>query len=167
MVDFAALLICRQPKIAMGTGLTAAVTSQPETGLTYLSCGWDQTLPLCQPESGHLKCDVPHRIACYREGKRKPPSVPEGPAANYAAFVPGEVKFTDPVRPDRFARLADASAFCAAEFGKGWRVLSYHEGGGGNVLTHSKIDPRTTGIVHVGDQPYGNCWDRPESVIDR
>lgn len=167
VVDFAALLICRQPENALGTGMTSSITPQPETGLNHLSCGWDQSMPLCQPESGHLRCEVPQRIACYRESKRKPPSIPESASVNYAAYVPGEVKLTEPVRPDKFQSLAQASAFCAGKFGKGFRVLSYHEGGGGSVLTHSRIEPLATGIVHVGDQPYANCWDRPERVIDR
>ncbi len=167
VVDFAALLICREPRVAMGTGFTAASTSPPGSDMTYFACGWDLTSPLCEPSSGHLRCDAEQRIACYRDMNRAPPEAASPEIHKLESFVPGEINLSSLVRPERFESVADANAFCAAEFGEGWRTLSFHEGGGTAVLTHSKLEPYATGLVHVADQPYGNCWDRPESVIDR
>ena len=72
----------------------------------------------------------------------------------------GKVRASVPVRGDQFAHLGDANAFCQQRFGPEWRVLSYHEGGGGQVISRSKIVPLTRLLVNIRDQQYGNCWDR-------
>ena len=77
-----------------------------------------------------------------------------------STFVGGEVRLTEPLPAAQFPRLADADKACTARFGADWRVLSYHEGGGGNVISFSKIAPRSRAWINIRDQQYGNCWDR-------
>lgn len=60
--------------------------------------------------------------------------------------------------------LEDANARCAASLGAGWRLASFHDGGGwelhGQVLLGTLADRRYRAWVFIGDQP-GNCWDKP------
>ena len=60
--------------------------------------------------------------------------------------------------------LEDANARCAGSLGTGWRLASFHDGGGwelhGQGLVGTLADRRDRVWVTIGDQP-GNCWDKP------
>jgi len=167
-VDFFAFLLCQEPSEPKGTSLSEVDGNISEIGMSYLSCIEDLTQPSCNPYSGDRLCSLQTPIACYRDGERDIPKELMNENKYFVsddAFVGGEVRMSRPVRADGLPTLDSANGFCAAEFGKGWRVLSYHEAGGSGVLSYSKIQPRNFGLVHTGGHPYANCWDRPASVI--
>ena len=159
-VDALALLACQLPAQASGVTLNESRAKALGDDVSVLSCGLDPTQPGCNPFAGDRLCSAPGPIACYRDGSRTPPPGMREIGLVATSFVGGEVRLSTPVRGDRFARLGDANAFCQQQFGQEWRVLSYHEGGGGQVVSFSRIPPKTRALVNIRDQQYGNCWDR-------
>ena len=159
-VDALALLACQSPSEAKG--VTLAETREKPLGedVSWLSCNLDPTQHSCDPFNGDRLCSAPGPIACYRDGTNKAPPNMRASGLDSTSFVDGEVRASMAVRGDQFAHLGDANAFCQQQFGPEWRVLSYHEGGGGQVISRSKIAPLTRLLVNIRDQQYGNCWDR-------
>lgn len=159
-VDALALLACQSP--AEAKGVTFAESREKPLGedVSWLSCNLDPTQRGCDPFNGDRLCSVPGPIACYRDGTNKAPPNIRTSGLDTTGFVDGEVRASVPVRADRFPHLGDANAFCQQQFGREWRVLSYHEGGGGQLISRSKVDPLTRLLVNIRDQQYGNCWDR-------
>ena len=159
-VDALALLACQLPAQAKGVTFSEHRIKALGGDVSVLSCGLDPTQRSCNPFAGNRLCSAPGPIACYRDGSRAlPPGMREvGLVAT--SFVGGEVRLSTPVRADRFAHLGAANAYCQQQFGREWRVLSYHEGGGGQVVSYSQIPPQANALVNIRDQQYGNCWDR-------
>lgn len=159
-VDALALLACAMPTQARGTTFAEHRLKPMGEDVSWMGCMIDHSQRGCDPLAGDRLCSQPGPVACYHDGARtQPPKLVEIGLAE-TAFVGGEIRQTAPVRGDQFARLADADRYCAASFGAGWRVLSYHEGGGGQVVSYSAIAPRSRALVNIRDQQYANCWDR-------
>ncbi len=160
VVDALALLVCHVPSEARGVTLVENRFKRLGPELSWLSCGRDQSQSQCNPRTGDQSCSLPSPVACYRDGTRVAPQGLWEKGIAPTSFVAGEVRMSAPVRGDSFPHLGDANAFCQAQFGRQWRVLSYHEGGGGNVASFSRIAPLSRGLVNIRDQQYANCWDR-------
>jgi hypothetical protein len=160
VVDVAALIVCQLPEQARGLTFHEFRVKAIAPDISMLTCGDDKTQGMCDPFAGDQLCSVPTALACYKAGGQTPPPGMQKNAYFARFFVNGEVRLTDAVRGDRFATLAEANQYCAARFGAGWRVLSYQEGGGGNVISRSSIAPRSRAWVDIRNQRYGNCWDR-------
>lgn len=159
-VDALALLACQLPVEAKGVTFAEERYKRLGRDVSWLSCSMDQTQHACDPFSGDRLCREPGPLACYHEGGRTAPGQITDFGINQTSFVGGEVRLSEPVRGDRFAHLGDANGYCEAQFGAGWRVLSYHEGGGGTVVSYSLIAPQSRALVNIRDQQYANCWDR-------
>ena len=159
-VDALALLACQLPPEAKGVSFSENRFKVLGKDVSWLSCTMDQSQHVCDPFAGDRLCREPGPVACYREGTKVAPQAVAELGIPPTSFVGGEVRLSDPVRGDRFAHLGDANAFCQQQFGREWRVLSYHEGGGGTVVSYSQIAPMTRALVNIRDQQYGNCWDR-------
>ena len=159
-VDALALMICQQPDQARGVTFAEHRLKPMGANVSWMGCMIDHAQSGCEPLAGDRLCSTPGPVACYHDGARTVPPELTGIGLTKTAFVGGEIRLSATVRGDRFPRLADANRFCAASFGAGWRVLSYHEGGGGRVVSYSAIAPRTRALVNIRDQQYGNCWDR-------
>ncbi|ANU07430.1 hypothetical protein [Paraurantiacibacter namhicola] len=171
MIDYLAFVLCLEPEEPRGTTFREHRLKPYGEDYSFFNCSSDMMQPECNADSGDHLCEIPSPVFCYRDGNRV-----EGAAierfrsdGNWGAdyLVGGEVRVSAPVVPASFGTIDRANAFCAAEFGQGWRVLSFHEAGGFGVLSRSDIAPLTRGLVQAADSPYGNCWDRPESVIGR
>ena len=160
VVDALALLVCHVPSEAHGVTFAENRFKRLGPELSWLSCGGDLSQSQCNPRTGDQSCSLPSPVACYRDGTRVAPQDLWQKGIAPTSFVAGEVRMSAPVRGDSFAHLGDANAFCQAQFGRQWRVLSYHEGGGGAVASFSRIAPLSRGLVNIRDQQYANCWDR-------
>ena len=159
-IDALALVACQLPLQAKGTTLAENSAKPLGPDVSWLACNSDQTQRACDPFVGDRLCSVAGPVACYRDGEKSAPAGMKVAGIRQTSFVGGEVRLSAPERGDRFARLRDANEFCRQQFGAEWRVLSYHEGGGGDVVSYSRIEPGTRVLVNIGDQQYGNCWDR-------
>lgn len=103
----------------------------------------------CNPYRGDTSCRTALPLLCARAAPGDPP---------YAlATAPAVAGFL-------LTSLEDANARCAASLGAGWRLASFHDGGGwelhGQGLVGTLADRRLRAWVFIGDQP-GNCWDKP------
>lgn len=160
-VDFAALVSCQEPLQVRGVTYSEHHFKPAGANLSWLSCNFDHTQPGCDPLAGDQMCDAATPLGCYLAGNRKLDSeLLKNSGMNADSFAGGEVRITEPVRGDQFATLEQANAFCRQRFGQDWRVLSYHEGGAGGIITYSKIPPGTRMWIDIRDQRRANCWDR-------
>jgi hypothetical protein len=158
-VDVAILVLCQEPQVARGTSFAEFRAKFIAPNTSFLSCFLDKTQAPCNPFQGDQLCTAALPVACYKPGQNVPTGLTEaGLGEAYGAG--GEIRMTRPVPGKSLATLADANGYCVSQFGAGWRVLDYHDGAGGAIITNSAIPPKTRGLVNVRDQPYANCWDR-------
>jgi hypothetical protein len=160
-VDVAVLSLCVEPETIQG--VTFAESSDKPLGpdVSVLGCAIDETQGFCGPYSGDTLCSKPLPVACFQDGTNPKPAGLREASINDAAFVGGQVRPSSPVAASKFKTRSEVDSFCAREFGEGFRVLSYQEGGGGMVISRSQIAPRTRLWIDIADQPRGRCWDRP------
>lgn len=178
VVDFAGIAYCSEPNNQ--TGLTFwvdpivnrndAAASAPETShiTSYIvaSCvDGPATSASCEPFIGDTRCNRSVPLVCFRPDRYPFPNNAILPNHyNWLAdghWSAGELKLTRPVPGTQFETLADANAFCHAEFGDDWRVADFHLDAGGYRfwgVGHTSYSGRAW--VDIRDQPYGTCWDR-------
>ena len=96
----------------------------------------------CNPYQGDTSCRTVLPLLCFRPGGS------------------GELMATEPVMGAILQSQAVASARCEAEFGAGWRMAEFHDGGGWQLQGRrgAGFGAQTRYWVHISDQP-GNCWD--------
>lgn len=160
-VDFAALVTCQEPSQHRGVTYREERIKRAGPELSWLSCNLDRAQDGCNPMTGDQLCSVPTPLGCYRSGNRKPDVARLKRAGMVVdSFAGGEVRMTEAVPGERFATVEAANAFCRLNFGQEWRVLSYHEGGAGGIITYSRIAPKSRMWVDIRDGRLANCWDR-------
>jgi hypothetical protein len=160
MVDVAAISWCTEPSEVRGVTFVEHSDKPLGADISLLSCSSDPTQKTCDPFSGDTLCTAQLPLACFQSGNL---ARPERLATLGwgSSFNGGQVKVTEPISASNFKTRVDADAFCAAQFGQGWRVLQYADGTAAAVVTQSTIAPRTRVWVEISDQPRGRCWDRP------
>jgi hypothetical protein len=163
VVDFAALILCQIPNPSKGVTFREFRNKKFGDEISMLSCAHDKTQNICDVYQGNRVCTTQTPLACYKPGSSMPPSALAVASAEARYFANGEVRLTSPVAASRFPSITDANQHCRQAFGEGWRVLSYHEGGGGMVISRSDIAPRSEAWVDIRDQRYANCWDRDKT----
>jgi hypothetical protein len=166
-LDVAALSLCLEPEIKKGVTLVEFSDKPLGPDVSYLACAKDMTQSFCDPYSGDTPCSTALPLACYKEGNNSIPQNFTVSGYSDSSFVGGEVKPSAPVTGNQFKTRIEADAFCASQFGTGWRILSYQDGNGGYVSSRSRIAPKTRLWIDIKDQPRGRCWDRPASMSTR
>jgi hypothetical protein len=131
-VDFVALVLCQIPPVAMGTTFAEFSIKPFGPSFSHLTCNHDDSQAPCNPFQGDQLCTQALPVACY-----KPSPAPAPVIKGVGGTSSGEVRPTAPVAGNQFPNLASANAFCVRQFGDGWRVLSYHDGGLGAIATKS------------------------------
>jgi hypothetical protein len=160
MVDVAAISWCTEPSQVRGVTFVEHSDKPLGTDISLLSCSGDPTQNTCDPFSGDTLCTAQLPLACFQSGNlARPERLATLGWGN--SFNGGQVKVTGPISASSFKTRLDADAFCAAQFGQGWRVLQYADGTAAAVVSQSPIEPRTRVWVEISDQPRGRCWDRP------
>ena len=157
MIDFSALILCQLPVNKMGATFTEGDAKLYGPKVSHLGCNSNKTQPMCDPIIGDQLCSVPTPLACYKDGDA---SLPVSENIPIWGVVGGEVRMTNPVRGDQFKTYTDALRFCRNQFGDEWRVLSFHEAGGGTVTSLSDIPVNSRMLIDVTDQPHATCWIR-------
>jgi hypothetical protein len=156
-IDFIAFIGCQTPPIAMGTSFVEFPTKPLGPEVSMLSCHGGETQRPCNPFQGDQVCTQALPLACF-----KPSDMPPPEGFTSAGLKNGEVRPSQPVAGVAFPDLASANAFCARQFGTGWRVLAYHDAG--QVLkTRSTIPPKMRLWIDVRNQQFANCWDRDKA----
>lgn len=107
----------------------------------------------CNPYQGDTVCSAPLPVACYRPSR--------GAEGSLLPLAKAQLAMTAPVVGSTLASALAGSARCEAEFGPGWRMAEFHDGGGWSLdaLRGIGLNPNTRAWVHINDQA-GNCWGR-------
>ncbi len=161
-IDVFMLVLCQQPQTKRGTSFSEFRTKLVAADVSLLTCALDKTQEPCNPFVGDKLCTAELPVACYKPGARVPANLNQaGLGAGYATG--GEVRATPAIAASGFQTRTDADRYCSAQFGAGWRILEYHDGSSGAIVTYSAIAPMTRLWVDVRDQRYANCWDRDKA----
>jgi hypothetical protein len=126
----------------------------------------------CNPTQGDTSCRTALPVLCLLKDGSTAESAglvntpkAEGAAVGfdfYSGWAGGSLGTTAPVAGFVLGSLEQANARCTTELGPGWRMATFHDGGGGWGLV-GKRNPSlssqaTRHWVHIGDQK-ANCWD--------
>ena len=159
---FASVATVHSAEIA-NLGLTFGQPADDEVGpggTVFLTCGVseDGQENICNPYQGDTLCSAPRPLLCFIDLDAPAPAYLES-SRNWSS---GLVAVTDAVPGDRFKTIGDADAYCAQNFGKDWRVASFHDGGGGWALSAygSAGAPNGRVWVDIKNQSSGTCWSR-------
>ena len=155
----------RSRPIGRGLSFALADVSTVPARVAHLACHGEPA-PIdrphrgsCNPYEGDTSCRIILPIACYRStGAVAPPNLEQD---FYKGWTHGQLAATQPVLGALLKSEPDASARCEAEFGAGWRMAEFHDGGGGWGLQgerRSGLHAGTRYWVHINDQ-RGNCWN--------
>lgn len=160
-VDFMALVLCLAPEENRGVTFREFHNDSIGADLSWLRCSGDYSQSACDPFSGDLSCKTAVPLGCFKSGDRRPDlDRLQRLELSLDSFSGGEVRMTAAIAGEKLPTLAAANNYCRAQFGSGWYVLSYHEGGGAGLITYSRIAPRSRMWIDIEDQPRANCWDR-------
>lgn len=160
-VDFIGLAACVMPPSGLGVTLMTD-NRQPASGVVALTC---INVPLdwatCDQYVGDTACETELPLACLLPGRSAPPRILFD-AGLVGGWSGGDIALTGPVAAARFGRIGEADAYCAAQFGDGWRTLTAHEGLP-NFGVSGRGQPPARPVrawVDQVNQPYGTCWKR-------
>lgn len=169
---------CTTPGVNCGLTWVKALHNNA-TGQDTVSChdytSGPSTPTSCNPYVGDTDCREVRRILCIRQDGSASCSFA---GSFYNGWAQGNIGLTHGVQGTSLTSLAVADAACVAEFGVGWQMAEFHDGGGGWQWTaygnlndiFTVNDPSHTlndrFWVYINDQPGapsvldgGNCWD--------
>lgn len=160
-VDFMAAAFCVGPRPLQG--VTYAPGNKPvAAGLARLGCQaarWDRYV--CNPYKGDTSCEAVLPVACIHPDQSPMP-------ARFLAYTDasdwtgGRLAAAPATRASRFRTAADVDRYCAANLGKGWRVLSQQDtmftSNASGFGRAADFEPRAW--VDINDSPHATCWKR-------
>ena len=141
-----------------GLSFSSPHTQESETSGVFLAvCGGTDDQPECNPYTGDMLCNIKQPVLCFLDIDAPVPAT----LSRAQNWTSGVLALSSPIPGNRFARLSDANAYCAATFGAGWRVASFHDGGGWTLKGYGLApSDKTRFWVDIKDQPQGTCWSR-------
>jgi len=173
-VDFTGMAACTAPDKVMGMTFTKLKLVQKEfDNFQVMVCDSELTAYPCNPIYGDTVCTESLPLACFKDTGEPAPELDENASKSLKGKLSdfwggGDIEFTGPVRGDEFQTLQDANQLCEAEFGFGWRVLDYHDGGIKSVASlKSSNTPESRVWVDIKDQAKGTCWSRDKTASTR
>lgn len=149
-------------------GMTFGVTDDPErpSGTAIMECyGSPPTVsmgsftgPGCGPYTGDTPCDTALPILCINvDGSPEP-----GTGFSYGSYrgwVMGVLASSSPQVGTSLTSRDVANEICASEFGPGFRMAEFHDGGGWGLVGYEyTIDRSQRNWVVIADQ-NANCWN--------
>ncbi len=130
-----------------GKALSFTVWKDFERDLTYATR--DQRT---NPYTGDTPVTTALPLLCIRQDGRVEPALP---FLEYGGWAAGRVAMTQRVLGTALTTQAKADAICRNQFGTGWRMSEFHDGGGWNFWADGNI-----GRFWVADADgTGNPWD--------
>jgi len=130
-----------------------------DSGTVLLTCGLskDGSQNICNPYTGDTPCEDSRPLLCFIDINVPAPAYLPDPQY----WSGGLVAVTDDIRGDKFSKVTEANAYCAQNFGKDWRVASFHDGGGWALRAYGSVGNEARRVwVDIKDQPSGTCWAR-------
>lgn len=140
-------------------GLTFNAPSVKESGSSGVfsaSC-FGNKAKSCNPQKGDTPCHIPRPILCFLDIDAPIPQTLE----DESHWTGGLLALTSPQPGDQFSRLPDANNYCASIFGKGWRVASFHDGGGWRLKGYgASPKEQTSAWIDIKNKTNTTCWAR-------
>lgn len=141
-------------------GLSFGVAeSSPDavTGIVKLRCGSTDNGYTCNPYQGDMACHIKLPVLCFKDiAAPAPAQLKEAQYWSGGVVVP-----TPKIAASQFENIKAVNAYCRAEFGKGWRVASFHDGGGWGISAYGSVgDPKQRVWIDIKDKKNGTCWSR-------
>lgn len=143
------------------------------TGVVDVGCG-NSGQNECNPYQGDTMCTTALPVLCKREFNDplpKPASVTiPNKYHKWSGNIVGTTRPVAPGNPNAFNgakldELGAVNAFCAAEFGDGWKVASFHDGWAWYFKAYGNIGTNAENgrfWVNIKDQANGNCWSQQQ-----
>ena len=149
-----------------GQALTFGFSESDEFGdeLAWASCHGTpgaeggSRAPECDPYAGDASCVDSRPILCVRVDGAE---APEGVWFDfYRGWIGGTFASSAPVRGLALTSRDAADAVCAADLGDGYRMVEFHDAGGGwsFVGLNGGVERSVRHWVAIDDQP-ANCWN--------
>ncbi|MFK3982336.1 RICIN domain-containing protein [Micromonospora sp. NPDC050397] len=133
------------------SGMTWANLEQRTADLVHVGSN-----AITNPYLGDAPSTVSVPILCLRrDGRPAPAGVP---VAGMHTWAYGEVKLTPSVRGSELTSLARADQICATNFGAGWRMAEFHDGGGWSFWANGNLPVGGRFWVAINDSP-ANPWN--------
>jgi len=142
-------------------GLTFQSAGQGDylsAGIFSAQCETEITIDAkCNPNNGDTLCSHEKPLLCFLDIDAPVPEI----LKNSQYWTGGILALSDPIRGEQFSRLTEANTYCEMTFGKGWRVASYHDGGGGGLKGYGATPKKGSRFwVDIKNQRNGTCWVR-------
>jgi hypothetical protein len=121
-------------------------------GVDRVGCGG-----VCNAYTGDTSCSTALPVLCIKkDGSPTPP----GLATDfYNGWTGAHIATTHPIVGSVLTSQVVADQLCAAYFGAGWRMASFHDGNGGwSWYAYGDIRNDMKLWVRISDQP-ANCWN--------
>lgn len=163
------------PPLALGTAPTV------QSGMTWGMGGYNYTYQIsdvecdtttadCNPYTGDTSCSVSLPILCVDPAGEPNPGFTPVPSAFYDGWVGGPLGLSTPVQGISLTAQSAADNVCSLQYGPGWRMAEFHDGGGGwgyrgYDFLYEQLPWTATPVpnpprfwVRISDQP-ANCWN--------
>ncbi len=110
----------------------------------------------CDPYNGDTDCTEFHPILCLYDAGLADPGLY---VDYYEGWAGGYVEITSDIQGCALTSLAVADAYCTSEFGSGYVMAEFHDGGGGwSWWAYGTITSTDRFWTYINDQA-ANCWD--------
>lgn len=111
----------------------------------------------CNAYAGDTDCSERLPVLCIQKAGYGDPGVT--PNDYYFGWTGGQIALSSPVYGVDLDSLAAADAVCGAQFGPGWQMAEFHDGGGGwHWHAYGNVASNQRFWTYINDQPNGNCW---------
>ncbi|MFG3685497.1 S8 family peptidase [Micromonospora sp. NPDC047740] len=135
---------------ATHAGMTWARLTQRSDGVVQV--GRDATT---NAYTGDTPATASLPVLCIRiDGRPAPAGIP---TTGFGRWAGGAVAVTPAIPGAQLTSLAAADAICAAQFGSGWRMAEFHDGGGWSLWASGNL-PAGRFWTSINDQP-ANPWN--------
>ena len=165
IVDFIGFALCLEPVENMGTVFDRHHHSGEESTVVA-GKGIVSLFSKAVGNGGFVSCAETRPLPCIHDLNLKAPAGFN--RASSGLWSGGNIKFTNPVRGDRFETEDSVDAYCAAEFGPEWRSLNSKDGAWmGAVYGFGEYPEGHDDFwITYKDAPHHNCWELRQDYDD-
>ncbi len=165
IIDFIGFALCLEPAEATGT----VFDRHHHSGKDATTIMGENIISLYSKNptnGGQISCQESRPLPCIND--RNLPAPAQFNAYSSIVWSGGEIKFTAPVRGDKFASEDDVNKFCRDNFGDNWRAANAKDGAWlGTIFAYGKYPEGHNDfwITHK-DGPHHNCWSQRRDYAD-
>lgn len=165
IVDFVGFALCLEPADHRGSVFSRSHILGAESTLNF-GDGFVSLYGNSPTSAGNLSCEERRPLACINDQNLKAPDV----FTEYTNIIwsGGYIKFTPPVKGNKFKTEDDVDAYCASEFGEAFRSVNMKDGTWMGAMVGLGTYPEGYDDFWAGykDSPHHNCWSLRQDYDD-